>query len=65
MKNYWLILGGISVGIGTAFLLENNRIEKVKKGELKEDSAFTNGQAIWSLVGGTAVILVGIYGFKK
>ena len=65
MKNYWLIFGGISVGIGTVILLENMRLEKVKNGILKEDSAFTNQDGVLSLIGGVTVIAIGIYGFDK
>lgn len=65
MKNYWLILGGVSVGLGAAFLLENMRLEKVKNGILKEDSAFTNQDGVLSLIGGLTVIAIGIYGFDK
>jgi hypothetical membrane protein len=49
MKNYWLIAGGITIGLGVAHL---------KKEESKTES-------ILMILGGTAVVLVGIYGFKN
>ena len=48
MKNYYLIVGGIAIGLGIASLK-------------KEESNIT---PILTLLGGTAVILMGIYGFK-
>jgi len=50
MKNYWLIAGGIAIGLGVASLTSEK--------ENKTD-------AIFKLIGGTAIVLIGIYGLKK
>lgn len=63
MKNYYLILGGIGIGMGLSFLAENLRLEKVKNGEVKEP--VTNYEAAFSLIGGIAVIGIAIYGLDK
>ena len=49
MKNYWLIAGGITIGLGIAAL-------KKEEGKIIEP--------ILMVLGGTAIVLVGIYGFK-
>ena len=51
MKNYWLISGGITIGFGISALASKENEDKT--------------MAIFQIIGGTAVVLVGIYGFKK
>lgn len=50
MKNYLLVAGGIIIGLGVASVISK---EEDKSGSL------------FKLIGGTAVVLIAVYGLKK
>lgn len=50
MKNFWLVTGGISIGLGLAY---------------SRDDKKTKGQTAFQLIGGSIVVAIGLYGFKK
>lgn len=62
MKNFWLIAGGVSLGIGISLLLEKN---PKPINNLEEFNKEKNNKALFQLIGGTIIVLGGIYGFKN
>ena len=62
MKNFWLITGGISLGVGISLLLEKN---PKPIDNLEEFNKEKTNKALFQLIGGSLLILGGIYGLKN
>ena len=50
MKNFWLVTGGIAIGLGLANSMDDRK---------------TKGETAFQLIGGSIAVAIGIYGFDK
>jgi hypothetical protein len=62
MKNYWLIMGGASLGLGLSSLMNisNTKIDDISEYQKKQKQ-----NAAWFLIGGALVVIGGIKLFDK